>query len=353
MSIHHLSFEDRVKIETYIHEGYNLSQISSMLGFSRAAITKELQRAVSDKTSLKYRMLQYDALHAQHYANNRISGKYRQFRKLNKSKEKLIYKRIKIDKWSPEQIANTEKRLEISTRTIYNWINKGAIHGISHKDLRRKGKFYKRSLSKRIRKSLQTNKSDKKTVIQEHNIENRPIPFTSRKHFGHWELDGVESRKSNTLLLTFVERKTRYAEVIKVDSKLSADIAHGISKFLNQYSDYVESITCDRGSEFVSISTRMAFESYNVKYYYAHAYSPYERGSNENFNGLLREYIPKGTNLKNVTDDELQQITNSINNRPMKLHRYRNRRTAFLRQIQYTIRYKKNRKKIFKQLHNE
>lgn len=77
-------------------------------------------------------------------------------------------------------------------------------------------------------------------------------------------------------------------------------------------------------------------EQFGIKYYYAHAYSPYERGSNENFNGLLREFIPNGTDLESISNSKLQRIVSSINHRPMKLHRFKNRQTAFVRQLQYS-----------------
>ncbi|WP_156405645.1 IS30 family transposase, partial [Fructobacillus fructosus] len=94
-------------------------------------------------------------------------------------------------------------------------------------------------------------------------------------------------------------------------------------------------ITCDRGSEFISVMTQEVFIRHKIKYYYAHAYSPYERGTNENFNRTLREYFPKKTNFGHVKPSELKKALLSINTRPMALHGFKTRLSAFKRHLSY------------------
>lgn len=177
--------------------------------------------------------------------------------------------------------------------------------------------------------------SNKRIAIKENNIEHRPLSVNSRRTFGHWEMDGVESMQSKKLVLTFVERKTRFAAAVIAESKHAKDISKAIASFCNTYQDSIKSITCDRGTEFLAMTTQYVFKSRNIKYYYAHAYSPYERGSNENFNRLFREYFPKKTNFSTVTDQELSSALESINARPMRLHKFKSRHSAFKRMLQY------------------
>lgn len=229
--------------------------------------------------------------------------------------------------------------ISVGVSTIYTWINRNQVPGITNKDLRHKGHRYKRALSARTWKSLRSSNTDKRQTIREHTIDSRPEFILNRLRFGDWELDGVESRQSNALVLTFVERKTRYAVSIKIPSKHANDIKLGIDTFMSRFQQSVRSITCDRGSEFLAASTQQCFKDYNVDYYYAHAYAPYERGSNENFNSLLRGYFPKGTDFNQVTQQELSDAVMSINQRPMKLHRFKSRLSAFKRHMQYHLRY--------------
>lgn len=108
---------------------------------------------------------------------------------------------------------------------------------------------------------------------------------------------------------------------------------------MSQFQDYVKSITCDRGSEFMAYSTQLAFKEYGIKYYYAHAYAPYERGSNENFNSLLRVYFPKGTDFKKVSQEALSDAVMVINRRPMRIHGFKSRLSAFNRHVNYIKRH--------------
>jgi transposase, IS30 family len=223
----------------------------------------------------------------------------------------------------------------VSVRCIYNWINHNKIPGLSNKNLRLKGKRYKRALSQKILKSLHQSNSDKRMVIQQHTIERRPLAIERRLVFGHWELDGVESMQSSYLLLTFVERKTRYAEVMLVKNKYAYTISEAIEAFCHKYQGSVKSVTCDRGSEFLATMTQLVFKRNHIKYYYAHAYSPQERGSNENFNRILREYFPKKTDFAHVSPVVIRQVVMSINTRPMALHRFKTRLSAFKRHLNY------------------
>ncbi|EKK21193.1 Transposase [Fructilactobacillus florum 8D] len=335
-----ITFEDRVKIEMLLRQRVKFSDIALQLGVSRATISREISRSLPDNWPNKFKAVRYTAEGAQYRANQRRHSRDN-YTKRTKKHETYIRKRILEDKWSPEQIVYGTKGFDISPHTIYTWINYNKIPGVSNSDLRHKGKRYKRAMNKRIRDSYHQNKSDNREAVKKHTIEHRPAAIDNRNRMGHWELDGVESRKSNAMILTFVERKTRYAVAIKIPSKHAEDIKLGIDTFMSQYQPYVKSITCDRGSEFMAYSTQLAFHAYKIKYYYAHAYSPYERGSNENFNALLRGYFPKGTDFNKVTQQELSDAVTAINKRPMRLHRFKSRLSAFERHVSYLNRHQK------------
>ncbi|CAK1250064.1 IS30 family transposase [Fructobacillus fructosus] len=339
----HLTLGDRVKIETLIREHYNLSDIANQLGYSRATITKEIQRATNHatmgmKVSTRISRRMYNALEAQTLADQRQRHKKLAPSKLTKRRQELVKDYIINKKWSPEQIANGPLRAGVCFKTIYNWVNRRKIKGLDYYALRTRGKrqrYHKRALSWSERKSLYLKKEDKKRTTHQYLIDFRPMVINNRNRFGHWEIDGVESRQSSHLLLTFVERFSRYAVSMVIKDKSAYTVSKAIEQFCQKYKGCVDSVTCDRGSEFIALQTRQILNKNKVKYYFAHAYSPYERGSNENFNKLLREYYPKKTDFAKVSQSELNESVMGINKRPMRIHRYMSRLQAFKRHCQY------------------
>ncbi|CAK1230048.1 IS30 family (Tra8) [Fructobacillus evanidus] len=339
----HLQLAQRVQIETLLKEGRNLSFIANVLGYSRATITKEIQRTtlhatMERKVSTRISWRMYKALEGQALADQKQRLKKKAPTKLTPRREKLVKEYIMKHKWSPEQIANGPLRIGVSFKTIYNWVNHKRIKGLDYWALRDKGKrqrYHKRALSWSERKSLYLKKEDQKRATHQYSIDYRPSVIENRHRFGHWELDGVESRQSSYLLLTFVERFSRYAVSMVVKDKSAYTISQAISKFCKRYEGCVDSVTCDRGSEFIALQTRQVLDQHGVKYYFAHAYSPYERGTNENFNKLLREYYPKKTDFAQISQSELNENVMSVNRRPMRTHRYRSRLQAFKRHCQY------------------
>jgi IS30 family transposase len=210
--------------------------------------------------------------------------------------------------WSPEQIASTPCELPMpSWRTIYRWIyDKYLVNG-NLKVLRRKGKSHG---SKEARGKYTKGKS----------IRKRDKRVYSRQVAGHWEADTVVSGlgKSKACFVTLAERKTRYYIAMKLPDKRASTIEDAIVKILSEYPpDLVKTITCDRGSEFANwagIEQRL-----NCDVYFADPYCAWQKGSNENSNGLLREFYPKGRNLSRVAPATLKRNLALINARPRKV----------------------------------
>lgn len=165
------------------------------------------------------------------------------------------------------------------------------------------------SIRKRSKKVMKTNK---KTLGK--SIEERPEYINDRSEFGHWEIDLVlgKKTKSEAVMLTLVERQTRYALGVKLEDKQSQTINRAVTHLISQYP--IASITADNGSEFSLLSDLKA-----VDVYFAHPYSSHERGTSENFNGLLREYVPKGVSLNPLTSEELDNDITAINERLRRL----------------------------------
>ncbi|TDG58859.1 hypothetical protein C5L17_000665, partial [Latilactobacillus sakei subsp. sakei] len=151
-------------------------------------------------------------------------------------------------------------------------------------------------------------------------IEQRPTTVNQRLAFGHWEVDTVLSSRSESrsCLVTFVERKTRLLWAIKAPNRTAKALNTAFGKFMGAFGPQVKSITVDHGKEFANYQALE--QDYQIKVYFCHPYSPWERGSNEYFNRRLRWFFPKKTNFSQVTTDEILAALELINQRPLKIH---------------------------------
>lgn len=237
---------------------------------------------------------------------------------------KTILKYLK-KKYSPEQIANGVRSINISTNTIYNWIYSGLIK-FPIKKLRLKGKRYRRKKSGRLLK-----KTPSPQFYENRLVTDRPETTILRTDFGNWEADTVLSKRGvETCLATFVERKSRHYVAIKITRKDSVCMLAAMERLIEMYPTAVKSIACDRGVEFVNFHNVSYMENtYGTKIYFAHPYAPHERGSNEYHNGLLREYFPKPTDFNKISQTKINQSTNEINDRPRKLFKWKSANHKF------------------------
>ncbi len=174
-----------------------------------------------------------------------------------------------------------------------------------------------------IRKRTRTKTTVNKKTLGK-SIEERPETVNNRSEFGHWEIDLVLGKKTKgeAVVMTLVERQTWFALACKLPNKEAKTINEAVQDLIKRYP--ITSITADNGSEFSLLS-----ELTDIEVYFAHPYSSHERGSNENFNGLLREFLPKGKSLNPLTDEELAQYLSAINERPRRLHHYKTSKFLF------------------------
>ena len=162
-------------------------------------------------------------------------------------------------------------------------------------------------------------------------IAERPAAVEQRAEFGHWEGDLVVGKGQDGFILTLVERASRVLHTVKTETKRAAEVCQAvIETLLDRPISWLKTITFDNGTEFCDHQT--ISDQVGVAVYFADPYAAYQRGSNEQVNGLIRRYLPKGTSFKNLTNEELQEITDKINNRPRKCLGYRTPNEVFQQQ---------------------
>jgi len=201
----------------------------------------------------------------------------------------------------------------VCTKTLYNYVERGFLK-IKNVDLPQK--------LKRIPKSTKVRTNKKKLGKS---ISERPENVDFRVEFGHWEIDTVIGKKTSDqdVLLTIIERKSRYYKAIKIDSKSSKPVNDALLDLImeskTKVSKVFKTITSDNGSEFSGLSD---IESL-VSIYFCHPYSSFERGSNERHNGILRQFIPKGRSINDFSEDEIMYYVDLINAKPRKILGYK------------------------------
>lgn len=295
--------EQRYLIYVLKQEKYSNRRIAKMINVHHSTVSRELKRNIW----AHYQVYRYGTAH-------RLAMKRRKLcRKptvLSSKNSAIVIDRLKRH-WSPEQVSGWLKRhnvLDISHQAIYNYIWKNkAERGKLHKYLRRKNKYRKRHALK-------------PGIVDRIFIDERPKEVDLRNRIGDWEVDTIVSRKHKDVLVTLVERFTRLTLVGKSPSRHSYHVSRVIRNLFKMHKHRVLTITSDNGTEFAQhkrISKWM-----NADYYFCHPYSSWERGLNENTNGLIRQYVPKGSDFSQLNRNNLIQIMLNLNNRPRKSLNY-------------------------------
>jgi IS30 family transposase len=230
--------------------------------------------------------------------------------------------RTKLEEgWSPEQIAGRlgrEGKLRISHESIYSYIWRDKRAGGSlHRCLRQ---------SSKLRRKRRNSRDSRGRLPGKRHISERPTSATGRKTIGHWEVDTVLG-STKACIATLVERKTGYVLLGKLGDRRMRSMSRRLKFLIRRGSAGFETITADNGSEFHGYSSVEC--ATGVEFYFATPYHSWERGSNENFNGLLREYLPKGEDLSLVTQRDCDALARIFNRRPRKRLGYRTPEECF------------------------
>lgn len=310
MSYHHFTSYERSRIEIFHQLGYSNRQIGKALKRHHSSIGRELKRNLANG---KYQAEKADLLSKQRRTSIHSCGKW------SEDISEIVEKKL-VATWSPEQIANTVTLGKISFKTIYSWLYSGKLN-VPLTVLRRKGK----SLT-------QPDNRGKFTIGKP--ISQRPQSIDTRDDFGHWELDTmVSSRgKSKGCFATFVERKSRLYTAIKIPDRTQCSMFKAIGELhATLPKNSFLTATTDRGKEFSCFP--MVEEQLGIDVYFADAYCAWQRGSNENSNGLLREFYPKKTDLAKVSQEELAKNLFLMNNRPRKCLGWKSPIQVFLHEM--------------------
>ncbi|CAG8998976.1 MAG: IS30 family transposase ISSde3 [Candidatus Celerinatantimonas neptuna] len=273
MSYQQLTEGKRYQISALLERGISISEIAKKIKCHRATVYRELKR---NRTCDQYCPKN---AHASSVRRRQAANKYR----IPVERVEFVCLLLRID-WSPEQIARVLTRVEapVSHEWIYRYIAQ---------DKRQGGQLYRhlRQGHKRYRKGL---KEKAPTIKNAVSIDERPSIVDSRERFGDWEIDTVLGKHGTGALVTILERKSRFYLVKKVPSKSADAVTRATIEMLMPYKDCVHTITADNGREFAG--HQKIAQALAAELYFAHPYSSWARGANENANGLLKQYVKKG-----------------------------------------------------------
>lgn len=292
MNYTHITREERYQIYALKKAGHKQSEIASLLARSESTISRELSRNCGRRS---YRPKQAHGMAVERRAMNArtIDDATWQF-----AQEMLLIQ------WSPEQISG---HAAISPETVYQrvYANKRA-GGLLWKNLRCQ-KQRKKRYGKMDRRGMMPNRRS---------IDDRPAIVEARSRIGDWEADTVIGKSHRQAIVSIVERKSGFTLIRKVERKTALAVSQAMIGLLKPHRKKVHTITSDNGKEFAGHEE--IADKLKADFYFAHPYSSWERGTNENTNGLIRQYFPKNRDFTTITQQEINMAMERLNNRPRK-----------------------------------
>lgn len=306
-----LNQERRRRLSDLLDNGYTQSDIARKLGCHKSTISREINKNSHNG--------KYSPVRAHKAVKQRQSKSYKN-KKLTKDMELTIEELIGED-WSPEQVSawcRIEGIEMVSHETIYKHIYKDYLsYGKLYTHLRHSGKRRKKYGSERV-----------SSIKNKRSISERPAIVEEKKRFGDMEIDTVVGAKHEGAIVTIVDRAGKFLFAKQFDFNTAENVRNATIELLKPFKDRIHTITSDNGSEF-TYHEDIAREL-ECDFYFADPYSSWQRGLNENTNGLLRQYFPKGISLRNIPDEELQKAVDKINRRPRKTLNYKTPEAIFL-----------------------
>lgn len=323
-----LNLQEREQLHLLIWDKLSIRQIAKIIGRSPSTISREIER---NTPSIHRRYTPH--LAQEKYHERKVKARQRPRLKDRLIVEYLIEK-LKIN-WSPELIAGRwskeHPQLPISHEAIYQYIYASTNSGDAN-DLR----LYLRRKHKRRKRKYVLFKTVKTTIPERIGIEMRPAIVGARKQYGHWEGDSVESkREQKACLRTLVERKSRLLCMTKIERKTAELASLATIDLLGQYPRSMRrTLTQDNGTE--NAGHKIITKIIGTKCFYAKPYHSWERGTNEQTNGLIRQYFPKGTDFATISETKIKKVEYLLNNRPRKVLNYCTPQEVFNRGVALT-----------------
>lgn len=299
----HLTVAQRYTIAQMLGQDFKQTEIAQVIGKDKSVVSRELKRNRDLRSGT--------------YKSELAQRKY-ETRLHEKAKKVYFTEQIRLaveaklkNKYSPEQIVGESQRLGtpcVSVERIYQHI---------WQDKKKKGTLYThlRTRGKRYRK--RGNSKDSRGIIPGRvSIELRPAVVEEKSRFGDLEIDTVIGKNHQGALVTINDRATGLLKMKKVDRKEAELVKQATVELLQEFKPYLHTITADNGKEFAL--HHLISQELEVDFYFAHAYCSWERGANENLNGLIRQYVPKACSINDLKEEHIQLIEKELNNRPRK-----------------------------------
>ena len=308
---HHLTEVERYQIEAHLRMGVNLAAIAAHLDRPRSCISREVSR---NGGSTEYR-----AEHAQvcYREQLRAKGKLRQ--RWHAAFHEVMVPLLR-EGWSPEQISGVFRGSACAVS--HEWVYQRILQ-----DKQSGGLVYRHLRCQKQRKKRYGSPERRGQIINRRSISERPAEVESRQQLGHWEGDTMIGAGHRGALVTLVERTSGLVKIQRVASKEAKGVTRAIHRMLKPHRDKVHSLTFDNGKEFAGHETIARLLKADC--YFADPYSSWQRGSNENTNGLIRQYFPKKTDFTTLSDKEIAEVERKLNNRPRKRLGFKLRNQVF------------------------
>ena len=321
MNYQQLTDPQRYQIEAYLKAKYTNTQIAGELGVHKSTISRELKRN-SKKRS-------YNASYAAILSKERKKESFKSH-VFDENMRRYIDKKLSCNQWSPEQIkgrCDLDNVPMVSIERIYQYIYKNQSEG---------GTLYLHlRTARRWRKKRLNRKHQRGQIPNRVMIDQRPAIVATKERFGDWEVDTIIGKNHKTAILTATERKSQFELMVKTDGTKAESIRKQMINLLAPFKELVKTITSDNGKEFAKhqeISRKL-----ETGFYFADPYSPWQRGLNEYNNKLIRQYLPKKTDFKLISNTSINKIISKLNNRPRKLLGYKTPNEVFLTNFNQTV----------------
>lgn len=292
-----LTQEQRYQIYALLKMGHRQSDIAQVIGVDKSTISREVRRNRGQRGYRPNQAQQFALIRRRKKTHTRIAPET----------WSLVEEKLRFD-YSPEQVAGKFKKsgIAISHEHIYKYI---------YADKRAGGDLWKHLRCKKKRRKRAGGRDRRGKIPNRRSIEERPAIVEKRTRLGDWEVDLILGKNHQGAVVTLTERKSRFTLLRGVPSKKANVVAQVIIGLLNWVKP-LESITADNGKEFAG--HQEIAQALSVDFYFAHPYASWERGTNENTNGLIRQYLPKSRSLKDVSMQEETMIMDRLNLRPRK-----------------------------------
>ena len=298
MSYTQLTQEQRYQIYALLKMDHNGTEIAEVIGSHKSTISRELRRNCGLR-GYRPKQAHCKALSRHNHRPARIV----------RETWKMIETKLCLE-WSPEQISGwllRNQAVRVSHEWIYQYILADKLTG---------GDLYRHLRCQKKRRKRYGSYDRRGILPNRVSIEERPDIVEQRQRIGDWEVDTIVGKGHHQAIVTLIERKSRFALLRKVERRTADQVRNALIDLLQPVSDRLHTLTADNGKEFAE--HEKVTQELKVDFFFAHPFSAWERGSNENMNGLVRQYIPKKRNFASINETEVELIMHRLNNRPRK-----------------------------------